>query len=203
MLSSSNRGTLVGGAAVVIWMFLKSRYKVKAMLVLILVASISFQFIPAAQKQRFQVAGEDRTSITRIENWKKGIKMAEMYPVFGVGYKNWGIADAKYFNGNGLLSHNIFIECLSELGYTGLIIFVLLIYSTVKSNRETRRNVSMNGDVQNKFIYYMAHALDSALIGYLVSGFFVTVLYYPYFWINLSMTVALNNISKTVHANAV
>jgi hypothetical protein len=39
----------------------------------------------------------------------------------------------------------------------------------------------------------MAHGLDAALIGFLASGFFVTVLFYPFFWINLAMTVALYN----------
>jgi hypothetical protein len=38
----------------------------------------------------------------------------------------------------------------------------------------------------------MAHGLDAALIGYLASGFFITVLYYPFFWINFAMTVALH-----------
>jgi hypothetical protein len=47
----------------------------------------------------------------------------------------------------------------------------------------------------------MAHGLDGALIGFLVGGFFVTVLYYPFFWINLAMTVALYNVtSKQVMA---
>jgi hypothetical protein len=39
----------------------------------------------------------------------------------------------------------------------------------------------------------MAKAFDGALIGFLVGGYFVTVLYYPFFWINLAMTVALHN----------
>jgi hypothetical protein len=30
----------------------------------------------------------------------------------------------------------------------------------------------------------------------MVSGFFVTVLYYPYFWINLAMTVALSTVAR-------
>ena len=37
----------------------------------------------------------------------------------------------------------------------------------------------------------MSHGLDSALVAYLVAGFFVTVLYYPFFWINLAFTVSL------------
>lgn len=201
MISSSNRGTLVGGGAVVIWMFLKSRYKVKAVCALLLVGVLAFQFIPEEQVLRFKQSGEDKTSVSRLDNWKKGLKMAEMYPVLGVGYKNWQIADRQFFEGNGLLAHNIFIECLSELGYVGLTVFVLLIYATFANNRQTRKIVLKNGLNENKFIYYMAHGLDAALIGYLASGFFVTVLFYPYFWINLSMTVALNNIAKSKDIN--
>jgi len=196
MISSSNRGTLVGGAAVVIWMFLKSKYKFKAIFALVLVAFLAFNFIPEKQIERFQQAGKDQTSVSRIENWKKGLKIAEMYPVLGVGYKNWQIADRKLFYGDGLMAHNIFIECVSELGYAGLAVFILLIFVTLKNNSKTRNLVMTNNNIENKFIYYMAHALDAALIGYLVSGFFITVLYYPYFWINLSMAVALNNIAR-------
>ena len=42
----------------------------------------------------------------------------------------------------------------------------------------------------------IAKGLDLALLAYLVTGFFVTVFYYPYFWINLGMTVSLNNVVK-------
>jgi hypothetical protein len=49
----------------------------------------------------------------------------------------------------------------------------------------------------------MAHGLDAALWGYLASGFFVTVLYYPFFWINFAMTVALHRaaLNKVRQAN--
>jgi hypothetical protein len=49
---------------------------------------------------------------------------------------------------------------------------------------------------QGRLTYHLAIGFDGALIGYMVSGFFVTVLYYPYFWINLAMTVALNTVAK-------
>jgi hypothetical protein len=42
-------------------------------------------------------------------------------------------------------------------------------------------------------MYFMAHGLDGALVGYVASGFFISVLYYPFFWINFAMTVALHN----------
>jgi hypothetical protein len=37
----------------------------------------------------------------------------------------------------------------------------------------------------------MAYGLDGALVSYLIAGFFVTVLYYPFFWVNLTFSSAL------------
>ena len=37
-----------------------------------------------------------------------------------------------------------------------------------------------------------AWGLDGAMVGYMASGFFVTVLYYPYQWFNLAFAAALH-----------
>jgi O-antigen ligase len=195
IISSASRGAVLGAGAVLFWMFLKSRNKVKGIIIVVLVTWIIINLIPTEQKVRFQDAGGDRTSISRLERWEKGLKMVESYPFFGVGYSNWAVADRVMFGGHGGLSHNIFIECMSELGYAGLSIFILLIIYTFYTNYQSRRL-----DISKGFVFYMAHGLDGALVGFLVSGFFVTVLYYPYFWINLSFTAALNNVAmKMVH----
>lgn len=198
MVSSSNRGTLVGGAAVIFLIFLKSKYNFKGLIVLFIVSIILINMVPDQQKERFQSAGEDRTSISRLNNWKKGLDMAEKFPVFGVGFKNWQIADREFYNGTGLLSHNIFIECVSELGYLGLAAFCFLILGCFMCNSKSRQ-LLLHEPQKNIFLYNMAHAFDASLVGFLVSGFFVTVLYYPYFWINLSMTVALYTVTRLKH----
>lgn len=190
-ISCSSRGALMGAGAVLLWMLLKSHYKVKGLLVVGLTAWLILSLLPPEQKARFQEAGNDRTSITRMERWNKGLEMAKRYPFFGVGLNNWIYADRVIFGENGGLSHNIFIQCMSELGYTGLGVFVLMILVTFYINYQTRRL-----DPSKGLVFYMAHGLDGALVGFLVSGFFITVLYYPYFWINLAMTVALNNAAK-------
>jgi hypothetical protein len=71
---------------------------------------------------------------------------------------------------------------------------------TFKVNRDTRKLAARLPD--GTFITATAHSLDCALVGYLVSGFFVTVLFYPFFWFNLAMTVALNNTAKYELAQA-
>jgi putative inorganic carbon (hco3(-)) transporter len=194
-ISSSSRGALVGAVAVILWIMLKSHYKIKGLFVGAFAVVLIFILMPEEQMARFETAGEDDTSIARIERWEKGKIMLSQYPLLGVGFNNWSIADRTLFGGEGGLSHNIFIECMAELGYAGLTVFSLMILYTFVNNHRTRRIASLPGS-ENRFIYYMAHGLDAALVGYLVSGFFVTVLYYPYFWINLAMTVALHNIAR-------
>jgi len=199
-ISCSSRGALVGAGAVLLWMLLKSQHKLKGLIVVTLVAALVWTFVPSEQKARFDSAGEDRTSVQRIERWEKGLKMTELYPLLGVGYANWVVADERIFGGNGALSHNILIQCMSELGYVGLAAFLLMIFSALLNNYQTRKLVSRAGS-GDRFTFYMAHGLDGALIGYLVSGLFVTVMYYPYFWINLSLTVVLNNVAKKNNNN--
>jgi hypothetical protein len=72
---------------------------------------------------------------------------------------------------------------------------------TFYTNHRTRKLAkSQHGG--SIFAAAMSHGLDAALLGYLVGGFFVTVFYYPFFWINYAMTVALHNVVVTSAAAA-
>ena len=195
---SSSRGALVGGALVAIWMLWNSPSRVKGFIYLGVLTAIMWVFLPEAQKERFRTAGDDGTSQNRITYWKDGIEIANRYPLTGIGYNNW----LPYYNtyypgrGRGQLPHNIFIEAWSELGYPGLITFILLIGYTFWENARTRRITNRDGPSPNRFAYYMSYGFDGALIGYLGSGFFITVLYYPYFWVNLAFTMGLASVAR-------
>ena len=202
VMASSSRGGQLGMGAVVLVMAAKSRRRIRALAALLLVAGAGWFMMPEAQKQRFTQAGEDQTSRARLAYWEDGIAIMNENPVLGVGYENWIPYYRSYFRGSddtglehqGQLPHNIFVEAGAELGYVGLAAFLLLIGGTFYLNRETRRLAPRcRGDPD--FFRYMAHGLDAALVGYLVSGFFVTVLYYPYFWVNLAMTSALYTVA--------
>jgi hypothetical protein len=53
------------------------------------------------------------------------------------------------------------------------------------------RRVAHRMGEAGRFLSTTARGLDGAMIGYLASGFFVTVLFYPYLWFALGMTSAL------------
>ncbi len=195
MVASSSRGALLGGAAVVVFMLARSKHKTRALVAGIVVGTVLFFAIPAEQKQRLSESGTDKTSLQRITYWTHGIEMANEYPLLGVGYGNWLPYYQDHYGGDVKVCHNIFIQAASELGYTGLLAFLLLIGCTFVLNGRSRALAKRAGP-QGRLTYYLALGLDGALIGFLVSGSFVTVLYYPYFWINLAMTVALNTVAR-------
>lgn len=194
LLASSSRGGQLGGAAVVLWMVLKSRRRVRGLVLMGAVALGTMVLLPAEQRQRFADMGSDRTSQVRLTLWRHGVEIANEHPVLGIGYDNWMTYHAEQPQWDRtILPHNIFVQAGSELGYTGLLAFVALIITTLVMNHRTRAKARRLPD--GRFVHYMAHGLDAAMIGYLVSGFFVTVLYYPYFWINFAMSAALYGIA--------
>jgi putative inorganic carbon (HCO3(-)) transporter len=191
IVASSSRGALIGLGAVVFWILLKSRKRFRALVIALVLGGLVYAITPEKQKMRLRAAGGDETSVSRTTAWKQGIEMMQDYPVLGIGYQNWTrYHDTKY--GYHILPHNVFVQAGAELGYSGLICFVALIGCTFVINRRTRKLATHSPD-EGRFILYMAHGLDGALVGFLASGFFVTVLYYPFFWINFAMTVALYN----------
>ena len=120
----------------------------------------------------------------------------ERYPVLGVGYENWLVAQKRIFGIEKTeVCHNNYIQCATDLGYIGLSVLILLILFTFVNNYKVRKVIRGSGR-DNHFLFFMSHALDGALVGYMVSGFFVTVLYYPYFWINLAMTASLHESTR-------
>jgi O-antigen ligase len=195
MVASSSRGALLGCAAVLLWFLLQSRYKLRALIITGGLAAAMLFITPAEQKARFQAAGQDSSSIRRLIYWKDGIKITNSHPILGIGYDNWLDFYHRYYNPFGQVPHNIFIQASSELGYAGLLAFLGLIGCTFVINRRTRV-IARRLPQGDPFLFNIAHGLDGALVGFLVSGFFVTVLYYPFFWINLGMTVALNQSAR-------
>lgn len=199
VVATSSRGAMLGAAAAILWMIWKSKRKVAvALLIAIPLAFVVYNAIPHESISRFETAGADSTSQARLERWKDGIEIMSHYPVLGIGYANW----PEYYERNYRplpgqrlgLSHNIFIDAGAELGYIGLGVFLLMVLFTFVNNYRTRKAALA---LDNKFLFYMAHAFDAGMIGFLVSASFVSVLFYPYFWIAAAFTVALNNVAQS------
>jgi len=196
IIASNSRGALLGIAAVGLWVLLRTRYRVRVLLGIAVVAYLVMYVTPPETRERFTTIGTDKTSESRKLYWRHGIEMFKQYPVSGIGYENWKKVYPERY-GSGSLSHNIFIQAGAELGAVGLITLLGLIISSFVVNYRTRRMMLRLGD-QGQFLALTARGLDAGMIGFLVSGFFVTVLFYPFLWFNLAMTAAVHEAAKAV-----
>ena len=202
IVATSSRGGQL--AAAVVTLFLIGQFpkrRVKGFAAVAIMLALLWTLIPPEQKQRFTEMGEDDTSQSRLTYWRHGLEIMREHPLLGVGYKNWGPYYVRYYNPEGEVSHNIFIEAGSEMGYLGLAAFVFLIVGTFVLNWRTRR-LSRRIPRWEPFLRSAALGLDAALIGFMVSGFFVTVLFYPFFWMNLSLTAALHESTRRARREA-
>lgn len=199
IVGSSSRGALIGAAAAGAALVSRTRFKTRAFIAAIVLGAVVFVLLPPEAKARFASIGSDHTSQTRKLYWSQGLGIIQQFPVLGIGFKDWMAYHWAHFGPPHQLPHNIFIEVTSELGFGALFAFVGLIASTVILNRRTRKLVE--GRPDGRFMSHMSAGLDAAMWGYLVAGQFVTVFYYPFFWINLAMTAALHNAAVRLAAS--
>lgn len=68
----------------------------------------------------------DESTLHRYEAWVEGLGMLQRKPLFGVGHR-------LFTENHGLTAHNSYVLAFSELGVFGFILFVSVIYMSIKS----------------------------------------------------------------------
>ena len=198
VLGASSRGSQLALLVIGLLMMIRVKAGLKIFLTMIALMALAYFLLPEEQLQRFTEMGSDKNSLNRFAYWAYGWEVIKDHPIFGVGYNNW-LSYAYYAVPEGIsygriqLPHNIYIEVAAESGILGLIAFLLLVFFAFSINGSTRK---MASQFENKFYYNLTYGFSMGLVGYLVAGTFVTVLYYPFFWVQIALIVALHNIAK-------
>ncbi|MDQ3686918.1 MAG: O-antigen ligase family protein [Acidobacteriota bacterium] len=124
------------------------------------------------------------------------VKTAIFNPFFGVGMDNYHIMSIRE-----LVSHNAYTQVATELGIPALIIYIMFMLAPL---RRLRRVESETFDARRgSRFYYLAVGLQAAIIGYMVSSFFVSVAYQWYVYYLVGFAVCLRRIYKTTDEAAV
>jgi O-antigen ligase len=179
---------------------LKGRTSVKTIIVAVAAIWIAVSLIPAEQKARFTALGDDRTSQQRLLYWKHGLEMIHDHPVLGIGYFNFQKYYQEHHSDDLLypeaqLPHNIFIQVGTDAGALGLICLIALMFRTAQIARRIRGH-STSHSLVGRPLLPIANGLLVAMWGFVIAGQFVTVTYYPFFWMNLAMMVCVSNIAR-------
>ncbi len=221
-----SRGGFIGLTAVFFYFVIMAKKKIKMAVVMIGCFILILPFIPLEYKKEIQTIkrSESRTWDTgdvRIYLWKMGWEMFLSHPILGVGAGNfpWHIQQYETIDESnpmfglsrgGKASHSLYFTLLPELGIPGVIVFGLMVFYNFSYLRTTsrlmKRKSSNDTDMikdtaEKKCILEQIHLVNkimvASMVGYLVSGAFLSVLYYPHFWIFTGVTVAsMNNLRK-------
>ena len=205
IMGANSRGAQLALAVQLLIIF-KSKLSLKRVFWSLLVAILIYSFFPAQQLERFRSIGEDDTSQQRILYWENGLDMLHDHPMTGVGYFNYPLYYNTFYSQDlvGMrarkgaeLPHNIFVQVGAELGFFGLLIYVALILQGISINARQKKLLLSAGKAMH-WAFHMAIGLNVGLVGFFIAGQFVSVVYYPFFWISLALSVALGNILSSL-----
>lgn len=192
ILGSSSRGGQLALVVQLIVMNYRSIFRPKVIMAIGLSFFLIWHLLPEEQKYRFNTMGEDRTSQQRILYFKNGIEMIKDHPVLGVGYFNFRHYFDIYYPEDALfgeaeLPHNIFIQVGTDTGLVGLSLFSLLLLCSIR----IPASIDACDGVEKRV--NLANYANISVFGFVVAGQFVTVAYYPFLWIHLSLLIAMKN----------
>jgi O-antigen ligase len=216
---SSSRGGFLGMLAVVLFFLVMQERKLKMGVLMIVLGLAFLLFLPGEYKMRVQtidrrnVSGWD-TGDTRLYFWGMAWDMFLDHPILGVGPGNypWNVqyyetVDEEHSmlaaSRGGRPCHSLYFTLLAELGIPGVLVFGLMVFRNMGYLGSTKR-LMKSRSIQNDGIIQLTHEevnllegthlvnkiMVGSMIGYLVSGAFISVLYYPHFWILSAVMVA-------------
>lgn len=203
-----SRGGFMGLSAIMLFMLLSGRNRVRNISLLVATVLFASYFTPASywDKMRtiteFEEQGTRSTSQMRLNLWKIGLVMTARNPVLGVGPLNSGFQIVKYgtdviddeselYYLSGRFTHNTFISVSSELGLPGLIFFLVIIVTSYKNAIVAGRQFKRNEGETEPWLLAMPYAIMASLIGYSVTSFFITSYHYPHLYLVSALSVAL------------
>lgn len=211
IVATRTRNVLVGLAVMTISgvLSLPRGYRVKGFVAVIIGTVLAIQLTDPGWWERMatiRTYQQDASSTSRLVLWKAALAMATDYP-FGIGLGNFHQLVMDYVPDLTVerSAHNTIIACLAELGWPGLLLFLVITGVSIVRLGRLRRTARSLPPFEEVHFYrwhlrfhlgWHAVALRTALLGYLACALFTTRLFTEDFWLMLGFGMCLANVSR-------
>ncbi|HEY7728610.1 MAG TPA: putative O-glycosylation ligase, exosortase A system-associated [Candidatus Eisenbacteria bacterium] len=196
-LITYSRGALLGLLAVVLLLVVKNRGRWIAIPLLTIGVTVSAAVLPDSWTQRMETIAdyqEDGSAMGRINAWRLSWHIASDRPLLGAGFQPFTERTYARYLPEVLTSstdaHNIFFQVLAEHGFVGLGVFAALVGSTMLTLGRVQRRARRNPALQRLADY--AQIIEASMVGYVVSGFFLSRSYFDLFYSLVAITILLS-----------
>src|SRR6266566_2784781 len=187
-----SRGALVGVCAMGAVFWLRSRAKFATGLLIAALAVSIYSFAPDEWIKRMgsiETYQDDGSAMSRINLWKVSLRIAELHPVTGGGFKVtfWPTITNNMLRGTDLIrlekpraAHSIYFDVLSEHGWVGLFLFLVIFgYSWMNCRWLVRYSRDRPDLAWANLLGRMGQAV---LVGYATAGAFASQAYLDEYW---------------------
>lgn len=198
---TESRASSIAFSAMLLYMWLRARSKILGIILLaclamgILVFGSQSYFDRMSSTVHYQ---EDTSALARLDAWEAGVKMAFDHPITGVGAGNFNSIYGRYYRpvdavyARWLSPHSMYIQCMAELGFTGLILLILLFIYNFRVTHSLRQKF-LSDPSEHRF-NSLPTCLEMSLIGFGINAGFLGVLYYPHLFVITGLFVAADSI---------
>lgn len=202
-----SRGGFLAGAALGLHYLLRSKRKVAACAAVMLVTLLIVPVLPQQFWDRMStiddaaedVEGADGSIQGRLHFWEVASVMVEDRPLTGVGHNAYNLHYNAYDfslgeHGRGRSVHSSWLGVLSELGYPGLVLYLLILGNALRVCRRAQRLAKKHTELENIAAY--ATAVEAALLVCVVGGTFVIFQYNEMLWHTLALASVVDNLVR-------
>jgi len=202
-LSTYSRGGFLSiGAVSAIW-FWRSPHKLRSLAAVLVAAALILPVMPSQFWDRMSTItapseDSDDSVQSRLHFWRVAVAMANDRPFTGVGHRGYERVYNQYDWTEGQFMtnravHSAWFGTLADLGYPGLLLFILIVFTSLRSCRRVRRAVQ-RGEIAGPLGPY-AVAFETSLVAFMVGGSFVSFHYNEMLWHYFALTIALERVA--------
>jgi probable O-glycosylation ligase (exosortase A-associated) len=206
VVMSNSRGGFVGLAALGAYMILAGPKRSRIISAVVVAAIGLALFAPASywEEVRSIRSADEKgdTGETRIYFWGIAKRMFLDHPLVGVGTGNFGIRAPEYEDkwraettGQhiwGRAAHSLYYTLLAEQGAIGVACFALMLAWAARTIWRIRRSARAPDDPRAQQAGAMASAVAAGMVALLVTGAFLTVVYYPVIWVLVGLLASVD-----------
>jgi putative inorganic carbon (HCO3(-)) transporter len=187
-----SRGALVGACAMGLVFWIRSRARVSTGFLILAIAFSVYTFAPSAWFQRMgtiETYDEDPSAMGRITLWKISLRIAELHPITGGGFRVtfWPLTVDNMLRGTDLpkmtrprAAHSIYFDVLSENGWPGLVLFLMIFAYSWSSCSWLIRHTRHRPDLT--WANLLGRMGQPVLVGYATAGAFASQAYLDEYW---------------------
>ena len=195
IITSYSRGALLAISAMTLYLWFKSKYKLRTAIILLIFAPVLFSMMPESWFDRMntiQTYEEDGSALGRINAWYFAYNLALDNPLTGGGFQTFTKALFLQYAPEPLDhhdAHSIYFEVLGEHGFVGLILFLLVGVYSLLTARSVIKSAKKYKELE--WVVNLASMLQVSMIGYAVGGAFLGLAYYDLYWHLVALVVIL------------